>query len=57
MLFDVIVANLPYIAEEKLTPEVMKDPPYSPVRRSKGWEIIERFLARAEIYLNRETAL
>lgn len=35
MLFDVIVANRPYIAEgEKLGPRSHERPPYSPVRRS-----------------------
>lgn len=51
--FDVIVANLPYIAEgEELAPEVMKDPHTALFGGPKGWEIIERFLARARDYLN-----
>ena len=55
MLFDVIVANLPYIAEgEKLAPEVMKDPHTALFGGPKGWEIIERFLARARDYLNED---
>ena len=54
-LFDVIVANLPYIAEgEKLAPEVMKDPHTALFGGPKGWEIIERFLARARDYLNED---
>ena len=55
MLFDVIVANLPYIAEgEKLAPEVMKDPHTALFGGPKGWEIIERFLSRARDYLNED---
>lgn len=51
--FDVIVANLPYIADgEELAPEVMKDPHTALFGGPKGWEIIERFLARARHYLN-----
>lgn len=51
--FDVIVANLPYIANgEELAPEVMKDPHTALFGGPKGWEIIERFLARARDYLN-----
>lgn len=51
--FDVIVANLPYIAEgEELAQEVMKDPHTALFGGPKGWEIIERFLARARHYLN-----
>lgn len=51
--FDVIVANLPYIADgEELAPEVMKDPHTALFGGPKGWEIIERFLARARDYLN-----
>lgn len=53
MRFDVIVANLPYIADgEELAPEVMKDPHTALFGGPKGWEIIERFLARARDYLN-----
>lgn len=53
MRFDVIVANLPYIANgEQLAPEVMKDPHTALFGGPKGWEIIERFLARARDYLN-----
>lgn len=51
--FDVIVANLPYIANgEELAPEVMKDPHTALFGGPKGWEIIERFLTRARDYLN-----
>lgn len=51
--FDVIVANLPYITEgEELATEVMKDPHTALFGGPKGWEIIERFLARARDYLN-----
>ena len=51
--FDVIVANLPYIANgEELAPEVMKDPHTALFGGPKGWEIMERFLARARDYLN-----
>lgn len=51
--FDVIVANLPYIANgEELAPEVMKDPHTALFGGPKGWEIIERFLAHARDYLN-----
>lgn len=51
--FDIIVANLPYIAEgEELAQEVMKDPHTALFGGPKGWEIIERFLARARHYLN-----
>lgn len=50
--FDVIVANLPYIADgEKLTPEVLNDPHTALFGGPKGWEIIERFLAQARNYL------
>ncbi len=53
MRFDVIVANLPYIADgEELAPEVMKDPHTALFGGPEGWEIIERFLARARDYLN-----
>lgn len=53
MRFDVIVANLPYIADgEKLDPEVMRDPHTALFGGPNGWEIIERFLARARDYLN-----
>lgn len=51
--FDVIVANLPYIADgEKLAPEVMKDPHTALFGGPKGWEIIERFLGSARDYLD-----
>lgn len=51
--FDVIVANLPYIANgEELALEVMKDPHTALFGGPKGWEIMERFLARARDYLN-----
>lgn len=50
--FDVIVANLPYIADgEKLAPEVLNDPHTALFGGPKGWEIIERFLAQARNYL------
>lgn len=50
--FDVIVANLPYIADgEELTPEVLNDPHTALFGGPKGWEIIERFLAQARNYL------
>lgn len=53
MRFDVIVANLPYIAEgEELAPEVMKDPHTALFGGPQGWEIVERFLAQARDYLN-----
>lgn len=50
--FDVIVANLPYIADgEELAPEVLNDPHTALFGGPKGWEIIERFLAQARNYL------
>lgn len=50
--FDVIVANLPYIADgEELDPEVLNDPHTALFGGPKGWEIIERFLAQARNYL------
>lgn len=53
--FDVIVANLPYIADgEELAPEVLKDPHAALFGGPEGWEIIERFLARARDYLNED---
>ena len=50
--FDVIVANLPYIADgEELAPEVMRDPHTALFGGPQGWEIIERFLSQARDYL------
>lgn len=51
-LFDVIVANLPYIADgEELSPEVLRDPHTALFGGPRGWEIIERFLSRARGHL------
>lgn len=50
--FDVIVANLPYIADgEQLAPEVMRDPHTALFGGPQGWEIIERFLSQAREHL------
>lgn len=50
--FDVIVANLPYIADdEELAPEVMKEPHTALFGGPLGWEIMERFLSKARDYL------
>lgn len=50
--FDIIAANLPYIAnDEKLAPEVLKDPHTALFGGPLGWEIIEKFLASARDYL------
>lgn len=52
VLFDVIVANLPYIADgEELSPEVLRDPHSALFGGPNGWELIERFLSRARGYL------
>ncbi len=50
--FDIIVANLPYIADyEPLDREVTFDPASALYGGPQGWEIIERFLSEAPAYL------
>lgn len=50
--FNVIAANLPYIADaEKLDREVLKDPHTALFGGPLGWEIVERFLSCARDYL------
>lgn len=51
--FDVIVANLPYIAnEEKLQTEVNFDPASALYGGKEGWEVIGRFLQEAPAFLS-----
>ncbi len=50
--FDIIIANLPYIADdEPLSAEVLRDPHTALFGGPNGWEIIERFLSKARDYL------
>lgn len=52
--FNVIVANLPYIADaEELDREVLKDPHTALFGGPLGWEIVERFLSSARDYLTK----
>ncbi len=51
--FDLIVANLPYIADdEALDREVTFDPSTALYGGPQGWEIIERFLTDAPVHLS-----
>lgn len=53
--FDIIVANLPYIADKEastLSPEVQRDPATALYGGKKGDEIILQFLQQAPSYLN-----
>ncbi len=53
--FDIIIANLPYIADdEKLSAEVLRDPHTALFGGPKGWEIIDRFLSKARDYLTED---
>ncbi len=53
--FDIIIANLPYIADgEELSAEVLRDPHTALFGGPHGWEIIERFLAKARDYLTED---
>ncbi len=53
--FDIIIANLPYIADdEPLSAEVLRDPHTALFGGPKGWEIIDRFLSKARDYLTED---